>query len=164
MSRHLYFVCPMDHLEPVINMEFKGENYFYTSLGNSLVFDGDLMSNICTLIESKLITDIRFVLSDNNKVVADAFYKKDFVRIKWLKPFYETISIHKEESKVYDSHFINPFKPVLAKHLDNKVSVLKNHLSSTGFIHVNVDAMIFNTESMCFNDINLNLNYNSTSP
>ena len=154
----------MDHLEPVVNSVLKGENYFYTSLGNSLVFDADLMSNICTLIESKLITDISFVLADNNKVVTDAFYKKDFSRIKWLKSFYETISIHKEESKAFDHHLINPLKLVLARHLTTKVSVLKKHLASSGLIHINIDAMIFKTESKCFDDINLNLNYNSTSP
>lgn len=69
MNKHLYFVCPTDCLETVINQFFDQENYFYTSLANSITFDQELVDQINRLIEVEGITAISFVLSNNNQIV-----------------------------------------------------------------------------------------------
>lgn len=55
MQKHLYFICPTDHLETVINNTFKQENYYCNSLGNSIKFDSEMVGQINVLIETKNI-------------------------------------------------------------------------------------------------------------
>ena len=46
MLKHLYFICPTDFLEGVIENVFKQINYYYTSLGNSITFDKDSVKQL----------------------------------------------------------------------------------------------------------------------
>jgi hypothetical protein len=66
MNKHLYFICPTDHLETVIQKISQEKNYYLTSLGNSIDLDFETMGQINSLIESKKITQISFILSNNN--------------------------------------------------------------------------------------------------
>ena len=63
MGKHLYFVCPTDNLETVIENHFQNKNYFLSSLGNSLGFSFEVVEEINSLIENKGITEINFVLA-----------------------------------------------------------------------------------------------------
>ncbi len=83
MQKHLYFICPTDYLETVIEASFLEENYFLTSLGNSLRLDSETLGEINGFIESKNINEITFVLSEDNRF----FNKKDELKL-------QTISVH----------------------------------------------------------------------
>ena len=71
MSRHLYFVCPTDNLEKLIEEKYPQENYYLTSLGNSIKFSNDFIVEINGLIEAKGIEKVTFVLSKNNHFILD---------------------------------------------------------------------------------------------
>ncbi len=81
MRKHLYFICPTDRLEAVINARFKQENYYWTSLGNSVSFDNERVGEINALMETKSITGITFVLSDDNCMFLDALKDREFSSI-----------------------------------------------------------------------------------
>ena len=51
MNTSLFLVCPTDYLETVINREYEGVNYFYTSLGNTSPNDLNTMETIKDLIK-----------------------------------------------------------------------------------------------------------------
>ena len=64
--RKLYFVCPTDCLERTLDKN-RQENYYVTSLGNSVIFSEEMVEKINSFIESKGIKEITFVLSNNNR-------------------------------------------------------------------------------------------------
>ena len=66
MEPQLYFICPTDHLEHIINDQLGGVNYFYFSLGNSLGFDVETLEQLSSFLNEKRIENISFVLSDSN--------------------------------------------------------------------------------------------------
>ena len=76
MQRHLYFVCPTDHLESIINDSFEQENYYITSIGNAIEFDETVTPEVNELLDSKNITTISSALSQSNRVVLEAMEKK----------------------------------------------------------------------------------------
>ena len=65
-QKHLYFICPTDYLEPVIDATFNQENYYMTSLGNDLDLNDEFVGEINGFIETKNIKEITFVLSKDN--------------------------------------------------------------------------------------------------
>jgi len=92
MKQCLYFICPTDYLETIIERTFDQENYFYSSLGNSVIFTKDELSEIKKLICSKGIREISFVLADDNPIVLDALANQNFSDIRGLKKFYNQVS------------------------------------------------------------------------
>jgi len=82
MQKCFYFICPTDCLEYTINKRFKKENYFYTSLDNSFVYDAS---------KKHSIREIFFVLSLDNKIVAEAFNDNDFFYFGILNNFSKEI-------------------------------------------------------------------------
>ena len=78
MHKRFYFICPADCLEYRINKQFKYENYFYSSLGNSFVFDSKNIDNIKEMIIKHNIKEISFVLSSNNTIIENALGPQNF--------------------------------------------------------------------------------------
>ena len=72
MNASLFFLCPTDCLESIVNKNYKGNNYFYTSPGNNSSFDLISLESIKALICRHDIKNIYFVLSEQNKIVIDA--------------------------------------------------------------------------------------------
>ena len=85
MQKNLYFLCPSENLEAVIEKSFPQENYFLSSLGNSISFSDDFILDINSLIESKGIGKITFILSNNNRFILDAMKNQEFNILKNLK-------------------------------------------------------------------------------
>jgi len=101
MDKLLYFTCPTDRLEPIINDAFEQENYFFSSLGNSTVFDDDLLEHLKEMITTKKIKEISFVLSKDNRIVRDALGSQDYSEINGLNNFYCQIKMHTENAKAF---------------------------------------------------------------
>ena len=72
MQKNLFLLCPTDCLESVVNHVFRNENYFYTSLGNSIVPEKRTLEYIEELITKHHITNVYFVLSNDNPIILDA--------------------------------------------------------------------------------------------
>lgn len=143
MPKRLFFICPTDCLEPVINRVFKDENYFCTSLGNSIAFDKDVIEKLEELIFSKDIREISFVLSSDNRIVLDALGNQDFSEVKGLNNFYNQIKRVGKYSEV----------PTLSYHLNRKIKELKLGLDGLFFDQLIISGKIYNRQENIFNDI-----------
>lgn len=123
MQNCLYMICPSDNIEPVIYNRFSGHKYFYTSLGNAVVFDSDTARQLSTLIEDKSISQIVFILSEDNQIVLDAFDKQKFIDVQGLKKAYHRLEEHQEQThsswKLYNEH-----EMILSYHLNEKIEEL----------------------------------------
>ena len=142
MHKHLYFVCPSDNLEGLIDKKFPQENYFLSSLCNSLSLSKDIMQEVSALIELKGIDKITFILSDDNKLIFDGLRNQNFDNINVLKKLYNNISDYKKlTSKVYREGNIQIL--VTSNLLNEKIKEIKMSLCDWLSSKVNIDAKIY---------------------
>lgn len=150
MKGHLFFVCPTDNLELVINRAFKEDNYYFTSLGNSLEFCQQEVEEINALIETKGIREVTFTLSTNNTIFKNAV-ENDHVQFNRLKKFYGEISILKQQSmRIWKPDHIQV--PIVAHYLNHLIQEIKPILSDWLSDQVKVNAKIYNPTQNSFND------------
>jgi hypothetical protein len=159
MDKHLYFICPSDHLEATINKTYKQENYFCTSLANSLSFDDKTITCIRGLIESKHIFDITFVLATDNPVVKDALIGHHFSNINGLSKFNQLMYARKQRFGLLIQKKDLSYS-MLNYHLHVKVNELRKTLQELWFAkHIKIDAKLYNREQHHFRQANLNTFY-----
>ena len=151
MKRHLFFVCPTDYLETVINKHFHQENYFITSLGNSISFNSQVIEEINTLVEAKSIAEISFVLSDNNKIIMDALKSENFDSFKGLESFYDRISAQTKRTDILKHVFHNE-TPFIGNYLNFKVQGLIPQLNNWLSDKVKVNAKIYQRQTNIFKE------------
>ena len=150
MHKHLYFVCPSDNLESIIDKKFPQENYFLSSLGSSISFNSDFIEEVNALIESKDIEKITFVLSDDNKFVHDGIKNQNFSNINDLRKLYKNISDHKRlTTKVYLKK--NAQKLITSHLLKQKINEMNMNLYEWLSSKVNIDAKIYSRNNDSFN-------------
>lgn len=128
MNASLFFLCPTDCLESIVNKNYSGKNYFYTSLGNNSSFDSILLESIRALICRHNIRNIYFVLSEKNKIVVDAMEGQTFPQIRGFKNLINTIILNKRQSELFwktsDSVHLT-----LSYYLNQKIIQLQANLS-----------------------------------
>jgi len=138
MQKSLFLLCPTDCLESTINRQFKYENYFYASLGNSFIYDKETINHIKKLVLKHHIRAIYFVLSNDNQIILDALGNQDFSDIRKLNDFYKQITKHKEHLNVTwrASHLkfsiISYYLNIKIKHLQKELKSLFNHSIKIG--------------------------------
>lgn len=152
MQKHLYFICPTDQLEPIINNRFKQTNFYLTSLGNSIAFDADMISEVKELLETENINDISFVLSDDNRFVSDALENKDLSEVTGLSGFYNQIERQKERSQGVRQTWNRQFL-ILSYHLNSKINELKQELNEASTDPLRINGMIYQRSTKTFSDI-----------
>jgi len=156
MCKHLYFVCPSDNLEDIINKIFPEENFFISSLGNSIYFSNDFTDEVNAFIESKAIEKITFVLSDNNKFINDSMKEKSFDHIKELNNFYTILSKQSEISnRKFKEYNLN--KQIISFLLKLKVEEMNLKLSDWLSDKIYVDAKVYSEEKKIFTEVQSNL-------
>ena len=99
MFNKLYFICPTDNIESIINSKLNDNNFYITSLANSITFNYDFIKELHSIIESKKISEITFVLSDDNKLISDALENKEYKNIRSLYHLYLKILSQKNYFK-----------------------------------------------------------------
>lgn len=156
MNKLLYFTCPTDRLELVINSKFKQENYYFTSLGNSTLFDDDLLKQLKKIILSKEINKISFVLSNDNQILADALGSQNYSTISGLNSFYCQIKIYKENAKALWQERYKQLL-VLSYHLNNKINELKSGLNNMFTNELLINGKIYNRQKNVFCNIHSEL-------
>lgn len=152
MQKHLYFVCPTDHLVTVINDEYEQENYFLTSLGNSILLSPEIVEEVNGLVEAKKIREITFVLSDRNRMILDALEHQVYTEIQGLKDFYSAIDQQKVLTdriwQINDRHI-----PVVSCYLAAKIRELQQKLRGVVVAPVTVNARIYKRDEQLFSDV-----------
>ncbi len=156
MGKHLYFVCPTDHLEHVIDTNLGYENYYVTSLGNSITFNPELIKEINSLIKTKSISEITFVLSDNNSVILDALRSQDFNNIRGLESFYNTITDRKRSIETL-WQILDIRIPIISYYLDLKIKELQLRLNNWLPNPIGVNAKIYNKQNNTYIGIHTDL-------
>ena len=125
MKRSLYFICPTDYMEPIINGAFKKESYFYNSLGNSVSFNKQVLCETRKLIREKNINELSFVLSSDNRIVLDVLRNQHFSYITGLNNFYNQVVEQREQIEI-SWQTKSPRFLVFSYHLNKKIKELKN--------------------------------------
>jgi len=156
MGKHLYFVCPTDNLETVIESHFQNKNYFLSSLGNSLGFSFEVVEEINSLIENKGITEINFILADNNKMISGGINDERFDEVSSLKNFYDIIQTQKKQTEAVWSK-IDSQIPIISYYLNLKIQELNNQLIDVFDKNITINGKIYKTNANSFNDINADL-------
>ena len=156
MKRHLFFVCPTDYLETVINKHFHQENYFITSLGNSISFNSQVIEEINTLVEAKSIGEISFVLSDNNRIIMDALKSENFKSFEGLESLYDSISDQTKRTKLL-KYVTHAETSVIGHYLNFKVQGLVPQLNNWFSDQAKVNAKIYQRQTNVFKETNTEL-------
>ncbi|OCK42660.1 hypothetical protein BA195_10840 [Tenacibaculum soleae] len=129
MQKCFFLICPTDYLENAINKTFRSQNYFYTSLGNSFIYDDKTMKYIKQIVKKHNIQKFCFVLSIDNKIVLDALWKVNFSKIGALSSFQNEIRKEKELSKKIFKSSNSQFA-ILSYFLNKKIKDFKLHLNT----------------------------------
>ncbi len=149
MHKHLNFICPTDNLETVIQQTFLQENYFYTSLGNSITLDSETTEQINAIIELNSITDITIFLSLDNQIIQSALHNRKLSKIKGMGSFYGTI-----DSQLRQLSFNQKINDIelhlITSYLNKKTNELYQHLIKEFGNKTTINALIYNRESKVF--------------
>ena len=156
MQKNLYFLCPSENLEAVIEKSFPQENYFLSSLGNSISFSDDFILDINSLIESKGIGKIIFILSNNNRFILDAMKNQEFKYIKELKEYYKTIE--KRKVLTIKSYKNKNFTSLITSHiLKTKINELNSNLFDWIRNKISIEGKIYDPTKNIFFDVRINI-------
>ena len=151
MQKRLYFICPTDHLESIINDRYKEENYYLTSLGNSISFDFETVEQLNSLVLEKEISHITFVLSDTNSIIEDALLHQNFGNLQTLKPLHSEILKQKKlADKVWHTSSLRVL--VATHYLSCKIDELHHQLSSWMTKPIKIDAKIYHRKQARFTE------------
>lgn len=152
MQNCFFLVCPTDYLEHTITKTFKYENYFYTSLGNSFVYNSKTVEHLKQIIKKYNITEIYFVLSMDNKIVLDALGNSEYSNIGTLDTFYDDIRKQKEHSKI-SFHSSNRKFTMLSFYLNKKIKELELQLTNLSSQPIKIGGKIYNRNQNAFANI-----------
>lgn len=152
MHNRLFFVCPADRLESIINTKFRGVNHYYTSLGDSVIFDHNTVGQIKRLIIKNNIKEIFFVLSNNNPIVLDALGNQEYARITKMTDFYRNLKVDNKYPLVL-WHINKNQLSVITPHLSNKIKELEKALSHTFMREIKIEGRIYSGSDFGFYSI-----------
>lgn len=152
MQKRLFLLCPTDALESTINKVSIGENYFYTSLGNSFDVDFSTLQHIQELVEEQEICNIYFVLSNDNKIILDALGGQFFSDIRGLKKCYKEVKKQQRNAEIIEKSAGSQFS-ILSYYLNRKIKELQFQLNHLCTHDVAVNAKIYNKQEDSFKDI-----------
>lgn len=154
MQKSLYFICPTDCLETVINHRFKQKNYFYTSLGNSFNADNKTVERIQCVVQKHRIRKICFVLSNDNKIIEDALHHQDFSDMNGLRNFYAEISKQRKKTAIISK---NKQFTMLSYFLNKKIQELEINLASILNFPIEIFAKVYDRDCDTFTPVYSNL-------
>jgi hypothetical protein len=155
MQKCFFLICPTDCLEQTINKSFTYVNYFYSSLGNSFVYDRKTIGHLGEIIEKHQIKKIYFVLSMDNKIVEGALNNNsnnNFSNMIALDNFNTEIIKQKEQSKIVSREENLQFS-LLSYLLNNKIKEFEIQLSNILNEPVKIGGKIYNRELDVFTPI-----------
>ncbi len=152
MHSHLYFICPTDHLEPVINNTFQRENYFLTSLGNSITFDIEMTLWLSEFLRTRHIDSITFVLSEDNRIVQNEPNNKSLSGISGIRDFHKQIARQQKSTEERWQSY-NDRLMTLSYHLNSKIKQLRQELASLSMESVRITGKIYRRNPRGFRHI-----------
>ncbi len=111
-----------------------------------------MVEQLMELLTTKDISQVSFVLSDDNSIVSDALGNHEFCEITGLRHFYQEIARQKQRSRVlWQSHHLQ--FSVLSNYLNQKIKELKLALGDRCTDHLKINGKIYLTQRKAFSDI-----------
>ncbi len=151
MNNCLYFICPTDFLESVIdNNRITDLNYFYTSLGNSVSFTDAKINTLKKIIKRNEITKISFILANDNPILKDALQFQKHSNIKGLRAFYAKIIANHSNSLIHKKSNISNWLPLF---LQDKINELEDQLRKQSIYDIEIEGKIFIRETNHFSSV-----------
>ncbi|NJX16438.1 hypothetical protein ABI125_13430 [Tamlana crocina] len=152
MPKSLFLLCPTDCLEPIINSRFHKENYFYTSLGNSFIYNRKTIKHIHKLIKKHQIEEIYFVLSSDNQIILDALGNQDFSNFKALNRFYNDINKHTAHlDTIWHSSSLK--FSIISYYLNRKIKLLQSEIDKNFDYQIKIRGKIYDKQDHVFTAI-----------
>ena len=146
----LFLICPTDFLETTINSRFKGDKYFYSSLGNSFQLSDDLfVGQIKEFLLDKSINRIMLVLKDSYTFFSGKLNESDANGIACIKELQTDIYKCKTEIAKFSGDLITQKKLAISKYLNRKALSLKISLNRKQ-IDIEVKALVYNKNNQTF--------------
>ena len=140
--KRLYFICPTDYIEATINQAFEGENYFLTSLGNTLVFDDYKVQEVSALIQMNEIKEVVFVLSDENRFFHETLGSNGLASIVEFSGFFREKNPKRVSSLLRKNGKSHNYI-LLEAYLDSKLQELNFRLKNSQIDNVEMSTMIY---------------------
>ncbi len=162
MRKHLFFICPTDYLETAINSSFNHENYFSSSLGNSVCFTADSLGQIIEFIRAENISEISFILSCDNQIVSESL-KSDhsYFGVTGMINFSNQLKWHQEQVQlVWQEPQASDL--LLSYHLHQKMDELKSHLEKSFRVLPKISGFIYNKRNNVFTEVYNDLVYKTS--
>lgn len=129
-----------------------------TSLGNSIAFNKEVIAEVNALIVTKEITEITFVLSDDNRIIMDALNDQNFADVRGLGNFHGEITRQKRRLKLLWQKN-NLISPILSYYLNMKIKDVEAKLGHCFVDHLEINAMIYSRQRNIFSEIHSDLFY-----
>lgn len=146
MVNQLFFVCPTDGIESLINEKLGRENYFVSSVGLSFSICLDFLDELFLLINENNIGKITLVLSDQNRVFLDAIDEIDLNQIVGLSgQGKDVLSQYKSDRIHWKTSDLRI--PILSKFLEERMNDLKAELEKWYLNDIEINSKIFRTKS-----------------
>lgn len=151
-EQKLYFICPTDCLEAIIDSTYKQqENYYYSSLGNSTTFNLSLLKETQQLIKTKSIKEITFVLANDNRIILDAIGDQDYTEHLQLNDVYYKILKHRYNSKLSWYNWNEQFL-FLSSFINDQINEFKSKLTDLSALGLTINGQIYNRQQNIFKD------------
>lgn len=148
----LYFICPTDSLEAIINNEFSTSNYYYASLGNSINLNNKTINSLEELIIKNGIVEINLILANDNCIIKDALGDQHYSNITGLNEFYYQLKYQKKFLDLFWKQ-VKKEDLMLSFYLNNKVKELEIMMKSFFINPIKINGKIYNKQERIFKDI-----------
>ena len=161
MTKHLFFICPTDCLETVINNKIAQENYFHTILANTSSFKSETLGYIKDMLELKNIREITFVLSQENQFLKNLLATQDVFYEKRLYKLRNEILFDEKRFKLL---FYNRYNLLflINYYLIKKANAFDKALHNCWFKdQITINIKLYNNTINEFTDVNINSLINS---
>jgi len=151
MHSHLFFICPTDHLEVLINKEFRHKNFIVSSLGNTMIFDFESISEINELIQVNNVGHITFILAHDNRIMLDAMEHQELAEINGLNSLGVKMKKHHKHTQIWRDNEQSLI--ALSYHLSDKIKELNCALKDVSHMPVHISGKIYIRHKDKFQDI-----------
>jgi len=150
--KHLYFICPTDNLETIIENTFSNTNYYLSSLGNTINFDQGFIEEVNAQIRAKGISEITFILFDTNRIILDLYALEEKKSMENIDKFFSNEHKNKEDKTISEQQGVY-YSQLIATYLYSKIRELQLAMSESSHKHLKINGQVYNRKMNIFTEI-----------
>lgn len=147
----LFFTCPTDFLETTIENTFQEEKLFKKVLANSLDFESNELDEIMTIVASRDVDEVTFVLSSENRLFTEGMSEIPFNNLKGVSSFCKQFT--GPEDAIGKDQESNVLEPIMSYYLLQKVERFCQCLKQKKVSDVIVNALVYCSITNAFQEV-----------